>query len=153
MSVELPNIKIKAAKIDDLQDLSELMRILCQTFGSPFYEKPWLMDMKYRLETNPASVIIAIEVENKKIIGMLIADSGRDWYSGAILGQIINFIIHPDYRGLKIGTLMVERALDYLKSKNCRYVRTNCRSELPNVVKLFNKFGFKEVYSVLEREL
>ncbi|MHA1230168.1 MAG: GNAT family N-acetyltransferase [Candidatus Helarchaeota archaeon] len=153
MSYEQSRIKIKAAKEENLADLKELMKILCDTFGKIFYEKPWTMDMKYRLETNPASVIIAFDSELEKVVGMLIADSGRDWYSGAILGQIINFIVHPDYRGLQIGTQLVERAIEYLKSKNCQVIRTNCRTELPNVMRLFEKFGFKEAYTVLEKDL
>jgi len=152
MEEEQPQIKIKAAREGDVEELKDLMRILCRLFNRTFYEKPWTMDMKYRLETNPASIIVAEDIESKKIIGMLIADSGRDWYSGAIEGRILNFIVHPDYRGYKIGTQLVERALEYLKSKNCKFVSTNCRPELINVMKLFFKFGFKEIYSVLEKE-
>lgn len=153
MDSNASRIKLRIARERDIEELQKLMRILCKLFNRVFYEKPWTMDMKYRIETNPSSVIIALDSENKKIVGMLIADSGRDWYSGAILGQIINFIVHPDYRGLHIGTQLVDKALEYLKNKNCRYVRTNCRTELPNVVHLFNKFGFEEVYSVMEKEL
>ncbi|TFF89074.1 MAG: GNAT family N-acetyltransferase [Promethearchaeota archaeon] len=145
-------IRIKVSNESHLDDLKELMRILCKQFNRTFYEKPWAMDMKYRIENNPQSVIIAIDTHTNKVVGMVIADSGRDWYSGAILGQIINFIVHPDYRGLKIGTQLVDKCLEYLRSKNCHYVRTNSRSELPNVSHIFDKFGFKKIYSVLEKE-
>ncbi|MBD3228048.1 MAG: GNAT family N-acetyltransferase [Candidatus Lokiarchaeota archaeon] len=153
MQRDKPRIKIKTSSENDLDDLKRLMKILCNSFNRTFYEKPWLMDMKYRIENNPKSVIIAVDTHNDKIVGMVIADSGRDWYSGAILGQIINFIVHPDYRGLKIGTQLVDKSLEYLKSKNCHYVRTNCRSQLPHVEHIFEKVGFKEIYSVLEKEL
>ena len=153
MAEDHSRIKIKAARETNLEELKDLMKILCYSFNTIFYEKPWVMDMKYRIETNPASVIIAEDTDNKKIIGMIIADSGRDFYSGAILGQIVNFIIHPDYRGLKIGTQLVERALEYLELKNCRIVRTNSRPELKNVVALFDKFEFRKIFDVLEKKL
>ncbi|MFX1451235.1 MAG: GNAT family N-acetyltransferase [Promethearchaeota archaeon] len=144
-------ISIRKAKLDDMDQLSKLMKGLCERFKVTFYEKPWKLDLKYKLESAPDSVIVADDSE--EIIGMVLVDIGRDPYSGQILGQIYNFIIESDYRTKGIGSKLIEKALDYCRKKKVSLVRVNARRDVKAAIKLYEKFGFSESFIVMEQEL
>ncbi|MFX0138112.1 MAG: GNAT family N-acetyltransferase, partial [Candidatus Hodarchaeota archaeon] len=109
------------------------------------------LDLKYKLESTPDSVIIADD--NGDIIGMVLVDIGRDPYSGQILGQIYNFIIESEYRTKGIGSKLIESALDFCRKKKVSLVRVNARRDVKAAVKLYEKFGFSESFIVMEQEL
>ena len=144
-------ITIRKAKLDDMDQLSKLMKGLCERFKVVFYEKPWKLDLKYKLESSPDSVIIADD--DGDIIGMVLVDIGRDPYSGQILGQIYNFIIESEYRTKGIGSKLIESALDFCRKKKVSLVRVNARRDVKEAIKLYEKFGFSESFIVMEQEL
>ena len=144
-------VTIRQAKIDDIDQLKTLMKVLCERFKVVFYEKPWELDLKYKIESSANSVIVA--VDDGDIVGMVLVDIGRDPYSGAIIGQIYNFIIETEYRTKGIGSKLIEAALDYCKTKKVTLVRVNARREVKEAIKLYEKFGFVESFLVMEQEL
>lgn len=89
-------VTIRIAKLDDIDQLRSLMKDLCERFNVVFYETPWELDLKFKIESAPESVIIA--VDNGVIVGMVLVDIGRDPYSGQALGHIYNFVIETEYR-------------------------------------------------------
>ncbi|MHA1386737.1 MAG: GNAT family N-acetyltransferase [Candidatus Helarchaeota archaeon] len=144
-------ITIRRAKLDDIDQLSTLMKTLCEHFKVVFYEKPWKLDLKYKLESAPDSVIVAIDDNN--LVGMILIDIGRDPYSGQIIAQIYNFIIDPQHRTKGIGSKLIESALDYCRAKKASVVRVNARRQVKEAIKLFEKWGFSEGFIVMEQEL
>lgn len=137
--------------MDDLDQLSSLMKVLCEHFKVVFYQKPWKLDLKFKLESSPDSVIVA--VDNNRIVGMILIDIGRDPYSSQIIAQIYNFIIDPGYRTKGIGSKLIDSALEYCKVKNASVVRVNARRQVMEAIKLFQKKGFSEGFIVMEQEL
>ncbi|MHA1380334.1 MAG: GNAT family N-acetyltransferase [Candidatus Helarchaeota archaeon] len=147
-------ITIRKAKIDDIDQLIPLMKVLCEHFNVVFYEKPWKMDLKFKLESSPDSVIVAVDLEfEEKIVGMVLIDIGRDPYSSQIIAQIYNFIIDPEYRTKGIGSKLIDSALEYCKAKKASVVRVNARRQVKEAIKLFQKKGFSEGFIVMEQEL
>ncbi|MFX1296325.1 MAG: GNAT family N-acetyltransferase [Promethearchaeota archaeon] len=146
------SINIKASTIDDLDELEGLMKKLTEMFHQPFFKEQWRMDMKYKYDIG-GIFVAKDETENNKIVGMILVDVGRDLRSGKMVGKIINFIVELTYRNKGIGTRLLEKALDFSAEKKAVSVKINARRELKNTVELFKKFGFEEIYMVMEREL
>jgi ribosomal protein S18 acetylase RimI-like enzyme len=108
--------------------------------------------MKYKYEVG--GIIVAEDtIENNKIVGMILIDIGRDFRTSRIIGKIINFIVDPTYQEKGIGSQLLERAIEFAAARKASSVRINARRELGNTVQLFKKFGFEEVYMVMERFL
>ncbi|NVM29809.1 MAG: GNAT family N-acetyltransferase [Candidatus Helarchaeota archaeon] len=145
------SIIIKESTIDDLDSLESLMKSLTETFRQKFFKEQWRLDMKYKYDVG--GVFVAVDTTEDKIVGMILVDVGRDMLSNKMIGKIINFIVDPKYQGKGIGSMLLERAVDFSTERKATVVRINARRELKNTVQLFQKFGFDEVYMVMEREL
>ena len=139
--------------MEDIDQLTPLMKVLCERFKVIFYERPWELDIKFKIESSPRSVIVAEDEDRNDLIGMVLVDIGRDPYSGAIIGQIYNFIIEDEYREKGIGSKLIEGALDFCRTNKVSIVRVNARREVTPAIKLYEKFGFTERFIVMEREL
>jgi ribosomal protein S18 acetylase RimI-like enzyme len=148
------SIVIRKSSLEDLDALELLMKSLTEMFHKTFFKDQWRMDMKYKYEVGGIFVAEDItEEENKKIVGMILVDVGRDWRSNQVIGKIINFIVDPAYQGKGVGSRLLEKALDFSTTKKATAVRINARRELKNPLELFKKFGFDEIYMVMERDL
>lgn len=147
------SIVIRKSTIDDLDALEQLMKTLTESFHKTFFKDQWRLDMKYKYEVGGIFIAEDTAEADKKIVGMILVDVGRDWRSNQVVGRIINFVVDPTYQGKGIGSRLLEKALDFSAAKKATAVRINARRELKNPLQLFKKFGFEEVYMVMEREL
>ncbi len=147
------SIAIRKSLIDDLDELEQLMRSLTEMFHKTFFRDQWRMDMKYKYEVGGIFVAEDTTEADKKLVGMILVDVGRDWRSNQIVGKIINFIVDPNYQGKGVGSKLLDVALEFSSDKKATAVRINARRELKNPLQLFKKFGFEEIYLVMEREL
>ncbi|MHA1145396.1 MAG: GNAT family N-acetyltransferase [Candidatus Helarchaeota archaeon] len=147
------NIKIRASRIEDIDELKALMRSLTEYFKRPFYEKQWIMDIKYKFESAPESIIVAEDTENNELVGMILVDIGRDPYSGAIIAQLNNFIVKKEWRGKGIGSKLIQRAIELCRDKKVKEIHTNARKEIDELLLLFEKFDFVESHVVMKLEL
>ncbi|MHA1649274.1 MAG: GNAT family N-acetyltransferase [Candidatus Helarchaeota archaeon] len=145
------SIVIRESTIEDLDELERLMKTLTDMFRQKFFKEQWRLDMKYKYDIG--GIFVAEDTLEKKIIGMILVDVGRDLRSGKRVGRIINFIVDPAYRGKGVGSKLLEKALDYSAEQKAVSVKINARRELKNTVQLFKKFGFEEIYMVMERDL
>lgn len=57
-------------------------------------------------------------------------------------GVIENVITHPDYRGRGLARMVLERAIEYAKEKNCYKVMLLSSAERAAAHKLYEKVGF-----------
>ncbi len=146
------SIVVRESTIEDLDALEQLMKMLTKLFSQKFFRDQWRLDMKYKYEVG--GIIVAEDtIENNKIVGMILIDIGRDFRTSRIIGKIINFIVDPTYQEKGIGSQLLERAIEFAAARKASSVRINARRELGNTVQLFKKFGFEEVYMVMERFL
>ncbi|NVM54230.1 MAG: GNAT family N-acetyltransferase [Candidatus Helarchaeota archaeon] len=147
------SIVIRASTLEDLDELERLMKSLTGMFHQMFFKDQWRMDMKYKYDVGGIFVAEDTTTSENKIVGMVLVDVGRDLRSGKMVGKIINFIVEPEQRGKGIGSRLLEKALDFSAERKAISVKINARRELGNIVQLFKKFGFEEVYMVMEREI
>ncbi|MHA1360717.1 MAG: GNAT family N-acetyltransferase [Candidatus Helarchaeota archaeon] len=143
-------IVVRESAIEDLDELEQLMKELTKTFRQKFFRDQWRLDMKYKYDVG--GIFVAEDTEKGKIVGMILVDVGRDLRSSKVVGKIINFIVRPEYRGNGIGSKLLEMALEFSSERKAASVKINARRELKNTVEMFKKFGFEEIYMVMERE-
>jgi ribosomal protein S18 acetylase RimI-like enzyme len=144
-------ILVRESTIADLDALESLMKILTETFHQKFLKDQWRLNMEYKYEIG--GVFVAIDTTENKIVGMILIDVGKDTRSNKKVGKVINFIVDPNYQGKGIGSKLLEQAIEYSTERKATAIRVNARRQLENTVQLFKKFGFDEVYMVMEREL
>ena len=147
---DLP-ILVRESTLEDLDELEDLMKILTKAFHQTFFKTQWRMDMKYKYDVG--GIFVAVDTSKDRIVGMILVDVGRDSRSDKVIGKIINFIVDPNYQGKGIGSMLLEKAIDFTSEKKATVIRINARRELKGAVQLFQKFGFDEIYMVMERDL
>ena len=127
------------------------MKQLCKTYKTTFFQQEWELDLKYKFESNPDGVFIA-ETGNDHIVGMILVDMGRDPYSGSQLAQLHNFVVDDKARHEGVGSVLLNAAIEFCNDQKVTRIQINARRENKNIIKLFEKFGFKELFLVMERE-
>lgn len=60
---------------------------------------------------------------------------------------ISDFIIHPEFRGKGIGKQLLQKAEEYAKEKNIKYIKLSVFAANTNAKDIYKNLGFKE-YSV-----
>ena len=143
-------VTVRNGRLEDIFALKKLMKQLCKTYNRTFYEEPWELDLKYKFEANPDGIFVA-EYDNE-IVGMILVDIGRDPYSGALLAQLQNFVVDNRTRHGGIGSALLDTAIEFCDDKKVSSIQINARRQNKNLINLFEKFGFKELFIVMERE-
>ena len=73
--------------------------------------------MKGRLP-NPAELkVMYVAEEEGNVIGFIRAGKSRDENAPITTGEVTAFYVHPDHQGKGAGTLMMEKALEFLDKK------------------------------------
>lgn len=68
------------------------------------------------------------------------------------LGLCSFLIVHPNYRGQKLGSRMIEFAMPQLKKRGCTHIMHN-RRMVYDVAPLFPKLGFEKIEETYVKEL
>ena len=129
------------------------MKQLCKTYNTTFFQQEWELDIKYKFEANPDGIFIAEDRKTEDILGMILVDLGRDPYSGAQLAQLKNFVVDDKARHEGVGKALLDSAIEFCDDQKVASIQINARRENENLIKLFEKFGFKELFIVMERTI
>lgn len=123
--------------------LKEIMEIEQESFGADSWSVDSFLSELNSKYTNYVSVI---DQENK-VVG----------YAGCRIlldeAEIVNICVRSDYRGLGIGSKILEYYITLWKEKNIKYAFLEVRVSNSNAINLYKKFGFeiislrKEYYS------
>ncbi|HUY00416.1 MAG TPA: GNAT family N-acetyltransferase [Candidatus Deferrimicrobium sp.] len=135
---------------EDQENAKLLMEQLCRVTGVPFNEKRWKWGVKMRLydALRKNGMFIAETQESKKLAGMIFADISIDPV-GSSTGYIRSLVVDESFRGQGIGKILISEAVKYLNEMNVDQILINVRSKTERAKKLYDKMGFKEVYSVM----
>lgn len=78
---------------------------------------------------------------NKKMIGHLLLTA--DAKEKGVLN--IGIVIHPDYQGIGMGTILIKKAFEIAKSKGYRKIIAEILENNSNSIRFFKKNGFRVV--------
>ena len=93
----------------------------------------------YEVKDNSAARCFVAEMEDRKVIGMIV--------SWIILDElhIATIAVHPDYRRQGIGELILTKALQDGREAGTRHALLEVRAGNEAAQNLYRKFGFKPV--------
>ena len=122
---------------------------LCKVTGVPFNEKRWKWGVKMRLyDALRKNGMLVAETTDKKLAGMIFADISIDPV-GSSTGYIRSVVVDEAFRGQGVGKLLIQDAIKYLNEMNVDQILINVRSRTERAKGLYERMGFKEVYSVM----
>ncbi len=134
---------------DDQENAKNLMEQLCKVTGVPFNEKRWKWGVKMRLyDALRKNGMLVAETPDKQLAGMIFADISIDPV-GSSTGYIRSVVVDERYRGQGVGKLLITEAIKYLKEMNVDQILINVRSKTERAKQLYEKMGFREVYTVM----
>lgn len=118
----------------DISHIDEIYEIENSSFSIP-----WSKQIFYEMSEVPwIRFYTAIENDNN-VIG----------YGGLnhILdeGQIINIAVHPDYRQMGIGDMLMHKMIDYAENNDIAVLTLEVRESNIIARKLYEKYGFRKV--------
>jgi len=150
----MSNIKVEIASPQQIEDLKELTKQLVEGLGQEFDPKRFDWGIRRRLydPLQRHGILIAIDEDLNKIIGMIIAELRIDPF-GKSEGYIKQFFLKEDYRSKGVGHDLLEKALEHLKKIKVEKIKVNIKEKATKASKLYEKMNFKKVYEVLELDL
>lgn len=83
--------------------------------------------------------------ENSKIVGFVASDG--NWFSkreGKVVGAIHELVVLPEYRKKGIGKALVEKALEYFKSRGLEVAELWVGDENKQAMDFYKNLGFEE---------
>jgi ribosomal protein S18 acetylase RimI-like enzyme len=142
--------QVRRFEKEDQENAKNLMAQLCRITGVPFNEKRWQWGVRMRLydALRKNGMLIAETIDDKKLAGMIFADISIDPV-GSSTGYIRSVIVDEDFRGQGVGKLLISEAIKYLNEMNVDQILINVRSKTERAKQLYEKMGFKEVYTVM----
>ncbi|WDV45155.1 GNAT family N-acetyltransferase [Clostridiaceae bacterium M8S5] len=92
-------------------------------------------------------IILAKDAENDKFIGYIIAS-----IDNKLVGEIDSLYVKSDYRGKKIGKVLMEKALEWLSKKDSRRIKIGVAVGNESVIGMYKKYNFYPKVTILEKK-
>jgi len=142
--------QVRRFEKEDQENAKNLMAQLCKVTGVPFNEKRWQWGVRMRLydALRKNGMLIAETIDDNRLAGMVFADISIDPV-GSSTGYIRSVIVDEEFRGQGVGKLLISEAIKYLNEMNVDQILINVRSKTERAKQLYEKMGFKEVYTVM----
>ncbi len=103
------------------------------------------------IDADPNQELIVVENQISEIIGTLqLSFIQYLTYQGGIRAQIEAVRIKEDQRGLGIGQLMFEWAINRAKQKGAHVLQLTTDKKRPEALKFYKKLGFKDSHEGLK---
>ena len=83
--------------------------------------------------------------DGDKIVGFMAIDG--NWYSkkyNKVVGAIHEIFVDPDYFGKGIGSILMEKAIEYFKQRNLELIELWVGDKNEKAMKFYEKFGFRK---------
>lgn len=125
------NLSFNKMSINDLNDLKDILYTKFDEF--------WNYNILKEEIENQNSYFIVAKSENETIVGFagikVILDEA----------DIMNIVVHKDFRNKKIGSQLLEQLLLYSKQNNIKSINLEVNELNSNAIALYKKFGFKQI--------
>jgi len=137
----------------DINEMTTLIKKLCEINKQEFDEVAWREDLQKHLEKNSNSVVlIVLDQDNKTIIGMAYFSVKNS--KGIRFGYISNLIVKEEKRRIGIGEEIIRKIINYSKSNHIHSIRLSIRPDIDiSAKKLFIKLGFKNILHIYELQI
>jgi [ribosomal protein S18]-alanine N-acetyltransferase len=120
-------------------DLLAVVRIENASFA-----QPWPHDAFVRFLDQPG-FLVATDSRGE-VAGYVVADVTRHY--GRRLGHVKDVAVHPDRRGLGVGSALLSRVLAVLAAHGADSVKLEVRESNDEAKRLYRKFGFEPLRRV-----
>ena len=114
-------------------DLDEVMLIERRSFGAPWEESTFRGLMR-----RPSAALFVAELEDR-VAGFAVL-----WFA-ADEGELGDLAVHPDLRGLGIGSELLELSVREARHRGSRYLYLEVREGNPAAQRLYERAGFEVV--------
>ena len=116
--------------IMDENDIDGVLEVSNLSFSSPWSRSSYEQEL-----SNSLAKYFVAKIDDK-VIGFIgtwiIVDESH----------ITNVAVHPDYRKLGIGSMLIEAMIDYCEEKKCAAYTLEVRSSNKPAISLYEKHGF-----------
>lgn len=120
-------------------DLLAIVRIENASFA-----QPWPYDAFERFLGEPAFLVATGLADD--VMGYVVADVTRNY--GRNLGHIKDIAVHPDHRGVGVGSALLSNVLAVLGARGAHSVKLEVRESNDGAKRLYRKFGFESLRRV-----
>ena len=129
-NVNIPGLVIRTADHNDLEQLSDLERLVFGRLSYPYFVLRQLLDV-HRDHWLVAD-------RDATICGYALAAPSADGHSAWLLG----LGVRPDHRGLGLGSALLARSLDLLRMTPVHQVRLTVEPGHASLTELYSSAGF-----------
>ena len=138
----------------DIDEITSLMKKLCDLIGKEFDEDRWRLSIEKRMEeVSNTKVFVAFDKTTNEVIGMAHC-AIKDTADGLRFGYISNLIVEEEKRKQGIGESLMREVIEYFRRNHIQSIRLALKTSLdPGAQILFKKIGFEEILRVLELKI
>lgn len=134
-------IKIELGKVSDLEQLNQPW-----AWGKEDWERKAQTNAIKQIKNETQSFLVV--KDDDKVIGELHIiwnqPEDQDEANGKTRAYLSTLRLHPDYRGQKIGTKLMQHALSHIKEKGFTEATIGAYTHEPHIKELYKKWGFAE---------
>ncbi|RQG94111.1 ribosomal protein S18-alanine N-acetyltransferase [Natrarchaeobius chitinivorans] len=107
------------------------------------FSQPWPFDAFERFLGEPGFLVAEYEGD---VVGYAIADVSRNF--GRRLGHLKDIAVHPDRRGVGVGSALLTRAIAVVTAQGADSVKLEVRRSNDRAKRLYREFGFEPLRRV-----
>ena len=145
---------IRAFSERDIDEITSLMKNLCEMKGQQFDEERWRKSLEKRMkEDSSTEVFVAFDKDTKQVLGMGHC-SIKNGNNGTRFGYISNLIVKEEKRRSGIGENIMKEMVDFFRNNHTSSIRLSLKANPNEAAKiLFSKLGFEEIFRIFELKI
>lgn len=145
---EYSDIVYRDMEKEDVKEVMTLIKELSELFEEGF--DPYWFDIMIDKDLKSKDAHIFVADEQSKIIGSIFAEKLED-PAGNIRGYISNVMVKQSVRRKGVGSYLILKAIDYLKSMNMPRIWANVKYDNDALQHLFERYGFNLKFTVMQK--
>jgi ribosomal protein S18 acetylase RimI-like enzyme len=132
----------------DIKDIDEVAKLYLKSYKnleeySYTHEEDVKVYINWLLRRDVAGLFVV--KDGDKIVGFMAIDG--NWYSkkyNKVVGAIHEIFVDPDYFDKGIGSMLMEKAIEYFKQRNLDLIELWVGDKNEKAMKFYEKFGFRK---------
>jgi ribosomal protein S18 acetylase RimI-like enzyme len=137
---------IRTANLGDLETLLKFEQgvIEAERPLDPFLDKGDLHYYNIPEMITAEHIHLVVAICNKKIVasGYVRIENSKHYHKNSLHGYIGFIYVHPNFRGKRISTQILESLKNWAKEKKLNELRLDVYSNNPSAIKPYERFGF-----------